>query len=229
MKNHFTVLSRLPIMLLAAFLLFAAPACKNKQKIAAKEAAEARARKIAEAKAALNALLNDTSRSLEDKERELNRIKAMNLNDPEVNALIAQVERKLQEEREAKARAKAAEEEARRKQLEEEERRRRELEEQERNRNRVPTLPEYFDRIATASSLSQADGLINDALKLFSSPETPVLIIISTAGGEKDYDRPTTIKRYLEYLKDQKRNLNRVENVLFDSNGKIRELELIRK
>jgi hypothetical protein len=57
----------------------------------------------------------------------------------------------------------------------------------------------------------------------------PVLIIISQAGGFNDYDRPTTIGKYLDYLKDQKVYTNTIEQVKYDSNGKITELELIKK
>ena len=55
-----------------------------------------------------------------------------------------------------------------------------------------------------------------------------MLIIISKEGKTVDYDRPTTIKNYLNYLKDTKNNINQVEKVLYDSNGKIKELELIK-
>ena len=44
-----------------------------------------------------------------------------------------------------------------------------------------------------------------------------------------DYDRPTTINQYLEHLKDQKKNINRVHNIEYDTKGKIVELELIKK
>jgi hypothetical protein len=47
-------------------------------------------------------------------------------------------------------------------------------------------------------------------------------------GETKDYDRPTTIRRYLEYLKDQKKNMNAVHNIQYDASGKITELELIK-
>ena len=49
------------------------------------------------------------------------------------------------------------------------------------------------------------------------------------AGGEPDYDEPTKIGKYLNYLKDQKKNLNKVYNTEKDNNGKIKLLELIRK
>ncbi len=70
---------------------------------------------------------------------------------------------------------------------------------------------------------------MNEALKLFAGPNTPVLIIISQEGDLVDYDRPTTAKKYLEYLKDQKKNLNEIENIEYDDNGKIKLLELIKK
>ena len=44
-----------------------------------------------------------------------------------------------------------------------------------------------------------------------------------------DYDKPTTIKRYLDFLKDQKVNRNNVDSYLLDQNGKIKELDLIKK
>lgn len=82
-----------------------------------------------------------------------------------------------------------------------------------------------FDAISGAGSTSEANSNINQALSLFSSPDAPVLIIISEAG---DYDRPTTISRYLNYLKDQRRNPNVVNNVVLDNQGRIREIELIK-
>ncbi len=87
-------------------------------------------------------------------------------------------------------------------------------------------LIKYFDTIATSGNETAANGSINEALTLFASPETPVLIVISEEGGQKDYDRPTTIKDYLNYLKDQKKNMNKVSNLQFDASGRISEVEL---
>ena len=50
--------------------------------------------------------------------------------------------------------------------------------------------------------------------------------MISESNGQKDYDRPTTIRDYLNYLKDQKKNMNQISNLQFDSAGKITEMEL---
>jgi hypothetical protein len=64
---------------------------------------------------------------------------------------------------------------------------------------------------------------------MFSSRDVPVLIIINQSGNLKDYDEPTTIGRYLNYLKDRKASPNAVHNLVKDANGKISELELIKK
>lgn len=119
-----------------------------------------------------------------------------------------------------------------RKEREAEEQRRREAEEQTRREAEArATKPEarlsaYFDAIASSGNINSANSSINEALSLFASPETPVLIVISESNGQKDYDRPTTIRDYLNYLKDQKKNINKISDVQFDSSGKITELEL---
>lgn len=87
-------------------------------------------------------------------------------------------------------------------------------------------LSEYFNAVSSADNLASANSSINEALALFASAETPVLIIISEEGGKKDYDRPTTIKSYLNYLKDQKKNINNIESLKLDDAGKITEIEL---
>lgn len=87
-------------------------------------------------------------------------------------------------------------------------------------------LNQYFDAIASADNVTSANTSIDEALYLFSSPQAPVLIVISEEGGKKDYDRPTTIRTYLNYLKDQKKNINRIEHVKLDDSGKITEVEL---
>jgi hypothetical protein len=90
-------------------------------------------------------------------------------------------------------------------------------------------LEQYFNAIANYSNLASANSSISEALTMFASEQTPVLIVISESGGNKDYDRPITIKEYLNYLKDQKKNINKIGNLQFDSSGKITELELIKE
>ncbi len=193
--------------------------CKSQKKIAAEQAAAEQARKIAKAKADLEELLSDNSGlTLDEKESRLEVIKGLNIEDPEVKELIVKVEEKLKREREALA----AKEQAERLAREREERLKQEA-------NEPKGLGEYFKLIAGSSNVATANRYIDEALQLFASDETPVLIIVSKSGDIVDYDRPTSIKKYLEYLKDQKVNRNAIENVVYDADGKITELELIKK
>lgn len=190
--------------------------CKSKKKLAEQQAKEAKAKQVAQAKSELQALLNDDGKSIEEREQALNRIKAQNIDDPEVQALVRQLEQKLAGEKTERARR--AEEE------------RRLREEEEKRKNEVakvaPTIQEYFRDIVGSGNTTAANNRIQDALKMFVSPEAPVLIIIGTFNGEKDYDRPTTISKYLNYLKDQKKAPHKIVNVKRNAAGKIEEMEL---
>jgi len=135
----------------------------------------------------------------------------------------ARVEREAAEQRQKEAELK--------KQRDAEEAARREADakreaEQARTREPRAKLNDYFNMISSSSSMTAANSSINEALSLFASADTPVLIVISESGGQKDYDRPTTIKAYLNYLKDQKKNMNQISDMKFDNTGKITELEL---
>ena len=90
-------------------------------------------------------------------------------------------------------------------------------------------LENYFNSVAAAGNASMANQTIQEALGMFSNQETPVLIVIHEENGIKDCDEPTTIKKYLEYLKDTKKNLNYISDIRMDANGKVSELELRRK
>ncbi|WKV11581.1 nucleoid-structuring protein H-NS [Marivirga harenae] len=92
-------------------------------------------------------------------------------------------------------------------------------------------LSEYFNAIANSSdNTAQANRNINEAKSMFASPDVPVLIIINeSADGLKDYDQPTNILDYMNYLKDQGKNLNEIYKVKTNDKGRIMELELIRK
>ena len=185
--------------------------CKSKKKLAREQAAAEYAIKVETAKKDLLSIINDEGNmSLQQKESKLQRVKDMNLNEAEILALIREAEEVIKVEKEA----------IRRKQEEE-------------NRKKLEassmSLDDYFALIAGAASVDKANQKINEALKLFGSPDTPVLIIISEEGDIVDYDKPTTAKKYLEYLKDQKKNLNEIGNIEYDDNGKIKLLELIKK
>ncbi|MEM8900359.1 MAG: hypothetical protein AAGC85_19745 [Bacteroidota bacterium] len=143
---------------------------------------------------------------LEGKERRLKDIKDLGLSDPEVVDLIRKVEEKLASERTI------LENEAKRK----------------REQDKKGKVTSALNDIINAGNTSMANMKIAEALELFSSEDSPVLIIIHQSAGIKDYDRPTTIKKYLNYLKDQRKNPNEVNNVIYDASGKIKELELIK-
>jgi len=93
----------------------------------------------------------------------------------------------------------------------------------------VEKLESAFNSVAGSSSPSMANQSIEQTLAMFSNQDTPVLIVIHEENGIKDYDEPTTIRKYLEYLKDTKKNLNFISDIRLDANGKVSELELRRK
>lgn len=148
---------------------------------------------------------------LRDKERELLDIKYQNIDDPEIQSLIKKAEYALQLERENLENKQDYEEQG----------------QSNVDMNLKNQLEDYFQSIATAGSSSLANIRIERTLELFSSEDVPVLIVISEVRGRRDYDRPTTIKRYLNYLKDQEKPAAYVDRVVMDANGRIKELELI--
>ena len=123
------------------------------------------------------------------------------------------------------------------KKQQEEDRKRREAEEEAAKRAAAEAnkkdpqakLEEYFNSISNSSNEASANSSINEALSLFASSDTPVLIVIHESGGQKDYDKPTTIKNYLYYLKDQKKQADKIGNLQFDNSGKITEVELVKQ
>ena len=90
----------------------------------------------------------------------------------------------------------------------------------------ISKLSQYFDAITSSNSIVFADNRISEALKMFESANTPVLIVVNEEDGRKDYGKPTTIGNYLTYLKEQKKNINLISNLKIDCSGKITEVEL---
>ena len=199
---HMLMLSLLATMTLGTV------GCKAKKE--ARAAAAARAENIAKARADLLSVINDQgSMTLEEKEEVVARVKDMNLQDAEIQNLIDQAEAIIADER-AAARANPTEED-----------------EPTESSGAVTneSLSSTFRDIANASE-SDASFRIREAMNMFASPDSPVLIIISESGDQVDYDEPTTIKKYLEYLKDTRNAPAAVKNLEFDANGKIKEVEL---
>lgn len=91
------------------------------------------------------------------------------------------------------------------------------------------SLNSYFSGIANASSTSAANRSIQEALRMFGSSDAPVLIIFYMANGQEDFDEPTTISKYLNYLKDQGKNPHKVKELVLDAQGKVKELVLVKK
>ncbi|MCD6658765.1 MAG: hypothetical protein LT105_01260 [Lentimicrobium sp.] len=215
-KFRILLVSLLVISLGAGFT-----SCNSSKKAAKKKAAQELAEKTAKAKTDLLAIINDNGKmTLEEKEFKLAGIKRMNLEDQEVKDLIVQAEEVLARERAALERRK------------EEERLQREKEARERELReggQFRAINQSLDAVASAGDVSTANMRIREALGAFASEDVPVLILISSDGDIKDYDRPTTIRKYLEFIKDQKKSPNKVLNAVMDSNGKIKELELIKK
>ena len=149
-------------------------------------------------------LVNKDNKSASELQDELDKIKddTKDLNSDEVNELIARVEKKIGDMKSPE------------------------------NIPLKTQLENNFQGIATASrsgNTADVSSLTKSTMDLFSGPDAPVLIIISKEGSIVDYDKPTTIKRYLDFLKDQKSYRNAVDAYMIDQNGKIKELDLIKK
>ena len=211
MKSKIT--SVLMVLLVVFITLGGTTSCKSKKRLA-REAAEAEYKsKVEQAVKDLNAILDDeTLWSLEEKEARVKNIKDWNLQNAEVDDLIFQVEKKLARERAQKDEAE-----------------RRAAEEREKANAADAVLGRNFNSIANAGNTSQANRIINETLGMFESPNVPVLIIIKQNAGFNEYDRPTTIEKYLNYVKDQKKAAEKVHEIKYNANGKINELELIKK
>lgn len=198
--------------LVAMFLSVGMMSCK-KTKPVVKEDTEVKD-VYAEVKNELNSIISgDSNLTLEQKEKKLAEIKSKGITDPTVVNLIKMAEDKVVAERK--------EYEAK-------------LEEEKRNaENKVVVLTAnqqltvYLNEIAFASNADQANASINKALGMFTSPDALVLVIVYKDGDVVDYDRPTTAKAYLNWVKDQKKVVHKIEKLVSDDGGKIKEMELI--
>lgn len=186
--------------------------CSSKKKMAKKEY-EA---KVEQAKNDLNAIVNgETLWTLEEQKNRVEEIEKMDLQNPEIDELIVKAKEVLN--RETAEAERLAEEE-----------RLRQLEEQNKVKPQT-SLEDYFAIIAAAPDAESANEKIAEVLDLFASPDVPVLIIVYHVGDVIDYDAPTTAVKYLNYIKDQKKVNVGVNNIKYDDNDKITELELIKK
>ncbi len=207
------------MFILAAIIITSSTtSCKSKKKLAREKAAAEYTMKVDQAKKDLTAMLNSTtSWSLDQQDERLNVIKSYNIDDKDVVDLISKVESKLSMDR---AETERLAEEERLRQIEEEK--------LKVAASKYQKIDDQLNSIATAQNVDIANKKINLILQQFDTPDIPVLIIISNAGGFNDYDRPTTISRFLNYLKDKQSYQYKVDLVKRDGLGKITELELIK-
>lgn len=225
MKKHEIQLKRFHWSKLIAFVLvftiaLGGSSCKSKKKIVAEKAAIELANKIAQAKASLIDLLRDDNpKTYEEKVAELKRIKDMQLRNPDVEQFTNQAEAKLNNEYKEILQKKK------------EEKKQKELEVLRLKKQAdLDNINAHFISIAEAANASEANLRIKQTLTYYASPEIPVLLIINIYGdNQKDYDKPTTIGHYLNYLKDVKTYNRQIESIKFDENHKIIEIELIKK
>jgi lipopolysaccharide export LptBFGC system permease protein LptF len=204
------------MLLIATIALGGATSCKSKKKLAKEAAAAEYAAKVEQAKKDLNAIINEeTDWTLDQQTERVATIKSYNIDDQEVKDLIVKAEQKIEELKARKA---------------EEERLKREEEARKKAaQSKFSVLDNTLGSIAGSATYEEANRKIVVAMQEFASPDIPVLIIISQENGVNDYDRPTTISKFLNYLKDKKQYKYKVESVKRDTFGKITELELIVK
>ena len=220
MKLLFKDATKIMMFLLVTIIIAGGTtSCKSKKKIAREKAATEYAKRVEQSKKDLNAMLTGTtSWSLDEQDERLNVIRSYNIDDEDVVDLISKVEAKLSMDK-AEVQRQIEEERLRR---EEEKRRKAEV-------SKYDDINSKLSSIALAKSMDASNIQIKLLLNEFSEPDVPVLIIISKAGGFNDYDRPTTISKFLNYIKDKQQYKYSVVAVKRDGLGKIIELELIKK
>ncbi len=212
--------AKIMMFLLAAIIISGgATSCKSKKKLAREKAAAEYTAKVEQSKKDLTAMLNGTTTwTLDEQDARLNAIKSYNIDNEEVIGLVTKVETKLSMDRAEEIR-----------QAEEEKLR---IEEEERAKAaaaKYEVIDNQLSAIALSQNVDDANSQISITLNEFATADVPVLIIISKAGGFNDYDRPTTISKFLNYLKDKQQYNYKVDMVKRDGLGKITELELIKK
>jgi len=89
-------------------------------------------------------------------------------------------------------------------------------------------LKRYFDEVAGSVNIASANNSITDALTIFASADTPVLILNRKHGARNAYDqtRTITIKAYLNLLKNQRKSSYGIEHLMINDSGSITEVEL---
>ena len=90
-------------------------------------------------------------------------------------------------------------------------------------------LTDQFNALINPGADDSSDDIILETLNYFESNDAPVLIILQELNGKIFYDRPTTIEKYLYYLKDLKKNYHQIQEMNLNNNEKINKLILASK
>lgn len=90
-------------------------------------------------------------------------------------------------------------------------------------------LTDQFNALINPAEDDNSNDIILETLAYFESNDSPVLIILQKLNGKVFYDRPTTIEKYLYYLKDLKKNYHMIEEMNLNNNDKIDKLILASK
>lgn len=213
MKN---VTSRFVVYVMIALIAIGGTtSCKSKKKLEREQAAAEYAAKVDQAKKDLLSIINgETDWTLDQQKERVETIKSFNIEDPEIKDLITKAEDKIKEEERL---------------LEEERLKKEEEAMKKKEAEKYNVINNVLNGIAGAGNFDAANAAIETAMQYFATPDIPVLIIISKAGGFNDYDKPTTISKFLNYLKDVKSYNYTVESAKYNELGKITELELLKK
>jgi len=211
MRNLFRPVALL-FMMLVFILAVGYTGCKDTQKVTDNKEEQELPDEVTQAKERVMALIeNEEGLSIEERREAVEEIKQKGYADPELLKLIAKLEEQLNKEEAAKEQEAAEKEmEAKKSQM-------------------AATLRSNFNAIAGASNRLAAEAKIDETLDHFASADVPVLRIIYESDEVTDYDEPTTIQKYLNYLKDMKKNPNKVAEIKYNANGKIKELTLKKK
>lgn len=207
--------NRLIFSLLAMSLAFGTVGCKGKKKLAEQQQLELQAEKTKKLNA-LQALLDTKIRNRDDLAAMEREFAAMDIpeNDAQLQILKKKVRYYLDQERERLEREEMA------------------VVEEKQTVDKTADVEQQlnldFGQLASGGKSAGNQMKKDEIVNLFSSARAPVLIIISQNGAAIDYDRPTTIGKYLDYLMDTGNNNARVGKIIFDDYGKITELELIK-
>lgn len=216
MKTLKLNLRMLLLVTVIASFAFSGTSCKAKKEAA--EKARIEAAKVKKAVAELNALLIDEVSTPDQLQTKLDAIKLRKIQNSEVKGLIDLNQKRIDNKKTAIEKAK------------------KEADEKAEKEKKVVILKTdeqldlYLQKIASAPTAAEANSLIEKVYDMFSSKTADVLIIIAkSASGQPDYDKPTNIRDYLNYVKDQKLYSKKVENLELDGNGKIKLLELLNR